>query len=122
MLWSNYGGQNIYCYFSSPARLIGRQGSCVKPSVPGTHRASRVTGEQVVLADDLHDRMQAPMVNAVALHHLGPSPEVKHANGCHVGPRLVEAQRLLVRPANVSVAESAVVCTMRNSEATPMGK
>ena len=45
-----------------------------------------MAGEQVVLTNDLHDRMQAPVVDAVALHHVGASPQVKHANGSHMGP------------------------------------
>ena len=72
-----------------------------------------MTGEQVVLANDLHDRMKAPVVDAVALHHVGACSQVKHADGSHMGSGLVEAQRLVARPAFVSLADIAVGCTAR---------
>ena len=40
-----------------------------------------------MLTNDLHDRMQALEVDAVALHHVRASPQVKHANGSLVAPQ-----------------------------------
>ena len=62
------------------------------PFVPHSQWGSHMTGEQVVAPSTCHDRVQAAVVHAVALHHAHPGSCIKHTKRSRFGCGLVATE------------------------------
>ena len=69
-----------------------RTSGLASPCVPDSQWRSYMAGEEEVPSGTGHVRVQAPVVNAVALNHVQACSGIKHTQGCCFGCRSVATQ------------------------------